>query len=54
MSILLQILKRGGVSRFMEVVVKLLEFSLRSSVPVPMESLFFFNIESSLLNLGMV
>jgi hypothetical protein len=30
MSILLQMLKRGGVSRFMEVVVKLLEFSLRS------------------------
>jgi len=42
MSILLQMLKRGGVSRFMEVVVKLLEFSLRSSVPVPMESLVFF------------
>jgi hypothetical protein len=36
MSILLQTLKRGGVSRFMEVVVKLLEFSLRSSVHVAM------------------
>lgn len=42
MSILLQMLKRGGVSRSMEVVVKLLEFSLRSSVPVAMESLVSF------------
>ena len=47
MSILLQMLKKGGVSRCMVVVVKQLEFSLRYSALLPWKlgTLFCLKIE---------
>jgi len=47
MSILLQMLKKGGVSRCMVVVVKRLEFSLRYSALLPWKlgTLFCLKIE---------
>ena len=54
MSILLQMLKKGGVSRCMVVVVKRLEFSLRYSAPLPWKlGTLSLKIEPRLQNLRM-